>query len=312
MSGTWRMVFLGTPEFAGPSLLALAGAGYDLALVVTQPDRPKGRGRSLTPPPVKTLAEKLGLPVWQPQSIKTPEASARLKVLAPDLLVVVAFGQILPPAVLAAAGHGAVNVHPSLLPAYRGPAPINWAIINGETETGVTTMLLDEGMDTGPILLSRTTAIGAEETAGELHDRLAGLGAELLLETVKRMKEGGLSPRPQPVQGACPCRRLEKPDGLLDWNRPAEELCRLVRGLDPWPGAYTFFRGRSLRLFGARPGPGRGRPGQVLALEEGRLHVAAGRGSLALKEAQVAGGKRQAAAEFWNGQRLSPADCFGI
>lgn len=311
MPEPWRIVFLGTPEFAVPALAALSGAEDQVLLVITQPDRPKGRGRRPSPPPVKVLAQKLDLPVWQPESIKTPEVYEPLKDLAPDLLVVVAFGAILPLNLLQLPRIGPLNVHPSLLPAYRGPAPINWAILNGETETGVTTMFLDQGMDTGPILLSRRTAIGPLETAGQLHDRLARLGAELLLETIAGLKAGRVTPKPQPSTGATLAPLLKKADGLIDWTRPAEELARRVRGLDPWPGAYTTFKGKILKLFGARPGPGRGRPGQVLALDQGLLHVAAGQGSLALAELQIEGKKRLRAPEFWRGQRLGSTDFFG-
>ena len=304
MPGPWRVVFLGTPEFAAPSLSALAGSEDEVVLVVTQPDRPRGRGRKLAPPPVKVLAQELGLPVWQPETSRDPDVAVRLKDLGPDLLVVVAFGQILPPAVLNVSPNGTVNVHPSLLPAYRGPAPINWAIINGEAETGVTTMFLDQGMDTGPTLLSRRAAVSESETAGRLHDRLAVLGAELLIETIAGLKAGSVAPKPQPEQGASLAPMLRKSDGLVDWTRPAIDLARLVRGLDPWPGAYTIFRGRNLKLFGASPGPGRGRPGHILTLDQGLLHVGTGQGSLALAELQLAGKKRLKAVEFWRGQRL--------
>jgi len=311
MPEPWRIVFLGTPEFAVPYLAALAGSEDQVLLAVTQPDRPKGRGRRPAPPPVRVLAEALGLPVWQPESIKTPEVFHRLKELGPDLLAVVAFGAILPPDLLQLPRIGPLNVHPSLLPAYRGPAPINWAILNGETETGVTTMFMDRGMDTGPLLLSRRTAIAPEETAGQLHDRLARLGADLLLETIAGLKAGTVTPKPQPPAGATLAPFLKKADGLMDWTGSAEELARQVRGLDPWPGAYTTFKGKNLKLFGARPGPGRGRPGQILTVDQGLLHVAAGRGSLALAELQLEGKKRLSALEFWRGQRLSQADFFG-
>ncbi|MDY6852486.1 MAG: methionyl-tRNA formyltransferase [Thermodesulfobacteriota bacterium] len=311
MPEIWRVVFMGTPEFAGPALTALAESDDEIVLVVTQPDRPRGRGRKTAPPPVKVLAQDLGLPVWQPESVKGPEAEARLKALEPDLLVVVAFGGLLPPALLDLPQAGPLNVHPSLLPAYRGPAPINWAIINGETETGVTTMFLDQGMDTGPTLLSRTVPIGETETAGELHGRLAQIGAGLLVETIAGIKAGTVSPRPQPDQGVSLAPRLKKSDGLVDWSRPADELARLVRGLDPWPGAHTLFRGKNLRLFGGKSGPGQGEPGRVLSLDQGLLHVAAGQGSLAVAELQLAGKKRLGATEFWRGQHLDQETGFG-
>ncbi|MEW5724851.1 MAG: methionyl-tRNA formyltransferase, partial [Thermodesulfobacteriota bacterium] len=284
--------------------------GDRIEAVVTQPDRPKGRGRVPSPSPVKSAALALDLPIHQPRSVKTPEEIAWTRGLGPDLLVVVAFGQILTPDLLYAPRVGPLNLHPSLLPAYRGPAPINWAILNGETETGVTTMFMDEGVDTGPVLLSRRLVIGEEETAGHLHDRLAEAGAALLLETITALKVGTVIPGPQPPESPFVGRRLDKSDGRIDWTRPAEQLARLVRGLDPWPGAHTTFKGRSVKLFGARPGPGRGEPGRVLALDQGRLHVAAGEGSLGLAELQVEGHRRQSAGQFWNGQRLSRSDYF--
>ena len=303
---------MGTPDFAGPSLSALVGSDDEVILGICQPDRPKGRGRSLSPPPSKVLAEQIGLPIWQPESIKTVEALSRLQALSPDLFVVVAFGQMLSPSLLALPRLGCLNVHPSLLPAYRGPAPINWAIINGDKETGVTTMLLDEGMDTGPIFLSRRVKIGIKETAGELHDRLAIMGADLLLETIAGLKAGTLSPAPQPEAGASVCRLLTKSDGLLDFSRTAVQLACQVRGMDPWPGAYSGFRGKLVKLFGAGAGRGRGNPGQVLTLDRERLHIAAGEGSLVVSELQVAGKKRQSAKDFWHGQRLSQTDYFGL
>ncbi len=312
MSESWRVVFMGTPEFAGPSLAVLAGSENRIDLVMCQPDRPKGRGRKLSPPPGKTLAQSLGLPVWQPESLKNPGVYSRISELAPDLLVVVAFGLMLPTNILNLPRVGVLNVHPSLLPAYRGPAPINWAIINGETKTGVTTMFLDQGMDTGPTLLSQKTEIGQTETAGELQERLAGLGAQLLLQTITGLKTGTVKPHPQPEKGASVCRLLKKSDGLIDWSRPADKLSALVRGTDPWPGAFTSFNDKNLKLFGARSGSGRGTPGRILALQDGRLHVATGQGSLALDELQLEGKKRQKAKDFWHGQRLSQADSFGV
>lgn len=279
-------------------------------MVVTQPDRPRGRGRKLTSPPIKVLADELGLPVLQPESMKRVEHVERLSALAPDLLVVVAWGQILTRDMLDLPRVGAVNLHPSLLPKYRGPAPIHWAVINGEDETGVTTIFLDEGVDTGPILMSRRIPIGALETTGRLHDRLAVAGAELLLETIAGLKNGTVRARPQPETGAGSAPMLKKSDGRIDWTRSADRLAALVRGLDPQPGAYSTFRGQSCKLFGGRAGPGRGRPGQVLALDDGCLHVAAGQGSLGVARLQLAGKKPVPAEAFWHGQHLSGQDCF--
>jgi methionyl-tRNA formyltransferase len=311
MTVPWRIVFFGTPEFARPTLSAIAGTDDTVVAVICQPDRPQGRGRKMSPPPIKVLAQDLNLPIWQPEKMRDPETMDRLKAYKPDLLVVVAFGQILPKAVLDMAPHGAINLHPSLLPAHRGPAPINWAILNGDDQTGVTTMLLDEGVDTGPILLSQGENIGPNETAGDLHDRLSIIGAELMLRTINGMKAGAIKPVPQDDSKASRGRLLTKQDGLVDWNRAAEELSRQVRGLDPWPGAYTSFNGKNLKLFGATVGTGRGKPGQVLAVQDGRLHIATGNGSLGLKELQLAGKKRQTATDFRHGQRLSQNDFFG-
>ncbi|MBW2061480.1 MAG: methionyl-tRNA formyltransferase [Deltaproteobacteria bacterium] len=307
----WRIVFMGTPEFALPSLSSLASTGKEVVAVVTQPDRPRGRGRKLSPPPVKVLAQELSLPIWQPEKIRDPAIVSRLADLAPDLFVVVAYGQILPPALLGLPRLGALNVHASLLPAYRGPAPINWAIINGETQTGVTTMFMDQGVDTGAILESRIIPIKETDTAKTLHDRLSKLGADLLIQTIAGLKDGTVSPHPQPEAGASHAPLLTKSDGLLNWSRPAVELARLIRGLDPWPGAWTAHRGRSLKLFGGRTGSAQGLPGQVLGLDTGWLHVAAGEGSLLVAELQLAGQKRLAASEFWHGQRLEPGVVLG-
>ena len=311
MSSPWRIIFMGTPEFAQPSLSRLVASEDEVVLVLTQPDRPRGRGRKEAPPPVKEMACDLCLPLWQPEAIKTRACLDYLETIEPDLLVVVAFGLMLSPDLLTLPRFGALNVHPSLLPAYRGPAPINWAVINGDRETGVTTMMLDRGMDTGPTMLSRRVLIGAAETAGELHDRLAVLGADLLVETIAGMKGGQITPVPQPETGASLAPMLKKADGLLDWTRPADELAALIRGLDPWPGAFTVFNDRNLKVFGAEAGRGRGEPGQILALIDHRLHVAAGRGSVGLSELQLAGKKRLPADKFWHGHHLDSGGVFG-
>ena len=311
MSKPWRTVFLGTPDFAVPSLSALAEGDDEILAVVCQPDRPKGRGRRLSPPPVKVRALELGLDVRQPKSIRAPEVLNELAELSADLFVLVAFGQLLPKTILEIPRLGVINLHPSLLPKYRGPAPINWALINGETETGATTMLLDEGVDTGPIYLSEKVAVGEAETAGELTDRLAVIGASLLKKTIAGLKNGSVVARPQPAKGISRGRLLTKEDGKIDWTRPAGELAAQVRGTDPWPGAHTVFQGQPLKLFGGRTGAGQGQPGQVLALEGDFLHVAAGKGSLAMAELQLAGKKRQPARDFWHGQRLGSSDFFG-
>lgn len=299
-----RIIFMGTPEFACPSLSALAAAGEDIVGVITQPDRPSGRGRKMMPPPVKLLAQELGLKVWQPEKIRDPEVIELLQSLKPDLFTVIAFGQILNKNLIELPAVGCINVHASLLPAYRGPAPINWAIINGEDKTGVTTMMMDVGVDTGPMLMSKSININQDETAGTLHDKLSVLGAELLVETLTELKAENISPTVQPDDGISRAPLLKKSDGVLDWTEPAEILDRLVRGLDPWPAAQTTFKGKPLKLFGSRVGPVKGKPGQVLGLEGDRIHVAAAGGSLAVSELQLAGQKRLSAKQFWHGQRF--------
>lgn len=302
---------MGTPDFACPALTALIDSGEEVLAAVTQPDRRRGRGRKPASPPVKVLAETLGIPVWQPEKIRTREFTAELRELKPHLFVVVAYGKILSPALLDIPMVGSLNIHASLLPAYRGPAPINWAILNGETRTGLTTMFMDQGVDTGPILLSKSIPIDRSDTFGALHDRLADLEGELLKETIAGLKDGTVSPKPQPEKGISHAPLLKKSDGLVDWTRPAKELDRLVRGVDPWPGAHTMFRGKILKLFRSRTGDVRGRPGQVMGLENGLLHVATGEGSLVLAELQLAGQRRLPAASFWHGQRLQSNDTFG-
>ena len=302
---------MGTPDFACPALTALIDSGEEVLVAVTQPDRRRGRGRKPASPPVKVLAETLGILVWQPEKIRTREFTAQLRELKPHLFVVVAYGKILSPALLDIPMVGSLNIHASLLPAYRGPAPINWAILNGETRTGLTTMFQDQGVDTGPILLSKSIPIDRSDTFGTLHDRLADLEGELLKETIAGLKDGTVSPKPQPEKGISHAPLLKKSDGLVDWTRPAKELDRLVRGVDPWPGAHTMFRGKILKLFGSRTGDVRGRPGQVMGLENGLLHVATGEGSLVLAELQLAGQRRLPAASFWHGQRLQSNDFFG-
>jgi len=300
----WRLVFMGTPAFAVPVLKALIRSEDEVVAVVTQPDKPAGRGKRLTPPPVKLLAQRHGLPVLQPEKIREESFLRTLKDLAPDAIVVAAYGKILPKEVLEIPPHGCLNVHASLLPKFRGAAPINWAIISGEKETGVTIMLMDEGMDTGDIILQEAVPIGPEETAGELHDCLAELGARLMVEAIRGLKEGYLSPRKQPEEGVSYAPMLRKEDGWLDFSRPAEELANLIRGLDPWPSAYTRFRGKLLKLFRPEVIPAKvsASPGEIVSLEDG-IVLATGKGLLKVKEVQPEGKKRMSAAEFVRGYR---------
>jgi methionyl-tRNA formyltransferase len=301
-----RIAFLGTDRFAVPSLEALAAAGHDVTGVITQPDREKGRGRALAPPPVKAAAERLGLRVLQPPRIRAPEALADLAALGPDLLVVVAYGQILPPAVLRVAPRGAINVHASLLPRYRGAAPIQWAIVSGEAETGVTTMLLDEGLDTGPTLLARPLPIAPDDTAASLSERLAGVGAELLLATLDGLLAGNVRPQPQDAARATHARLIRKEDGRVDWSLSAEALERRVRGFHPWPGAFFLREGRPVKLLRARAEAlPAAEPGTIAAVgQEGALVACGGASGLWLLEVQPESRRPMRGAAFAAGQRL--------
>jgi len=296
-----RTVFMGTPDFALQTLQGLIDAGCKMVGVYTQPDRPKGRGKQLAAPPVKVLAQKYDIPVYQPLKLRQPEAVAELEALAPDLIVVVAYGQILPKSVLEIPAHGCINVHASLLPKYRGAAPINKAIIDGETETGITTMYMDVGLDTGDMLVKKTLAIGPEETAGELHDRLASLGRETMEETLRRLCAGTLQREVQDDEQSTYASMMKKEDGRIDWNRSAQEIHNHVRGLDPWPGAYTTINGELLKLAETSPEAAEGLAGSVIAADKNGVCVACGSGSLRIQQLQLAGRKRLAAADFLRG-----------
>lgn len=308
-----RIVFLGSGAFAIPSLEAVLDAGHEVAAVVTQPDKEKGRGRALTPPPLKPIALARGIEVVQPRRIKAPEALEALRGFAPEIQVVVAYGQILPRAVIDVAPRGTVNVHGSVLPRYRGAAPVQWAIVNGEAETGVTTMLIDEGMDTGPILLTRTTPIAWQETAAALEARLARMGAELLVETLAGLPRGTVRPVAQDEARATYAPLIRKEDGRLDWMQPAAVLERRVRGFSPWPGAVTLLAGRELKVLQARvEGAGTREPGTVTAVDGSGLVVACGAGTtLRLLEVQPESRNAMPAAAFAAGARLLPGARLG-
>ena len=302
-----RVVFAGTPSFAVPSLRALAAApGVEIVAVCTQPDRPAGRGRRPRPSAVKEAAAELGLPVRQPESLRAPEAVGALAALAPDLMVVVAYGLILPPAVLALPRLGCVNVHASLLPRWRGAAPVQWAILAGDRETGVCLMRMDEGLDTGPVLACTRTAIGPRETAGELEARLADLGAGLLARSLPRLAAGALEAVPQDGAAATYAPKIAKADAELDWRLPAAELDRRVRAFHPRPVAWTRLDGEPLRVWRAEPlaAPAGAEPGVVVAAS-GHPEVACGEGRLRLLEVQPAGGRRMDAAAFARGRALA-------
>ncbi len=307
-----RLVFLGTPEFAVPTLPAVVAAGHQVVEVVTQPDRPAGRGQQLVASPVKQAALALGIPVFQPERVKHPDVVAHLAALAPTAMVIVGYGQIIPQNVIDIPPLGIINVHASLLPRYRGAAPIQWAVAHGETITGVTTMRIDAGLDTGEILLQRETAIGEEETALELTPRLGAMGATLLVETLAGLEAGTLVPRPQDSSRATYAPLLKKEDGRIDWSRPAREIHNRVRGLLPWPGCYTGFRGQLLHVWKVRAGEGGAAAPGSLRTAKGRVWVHCGEGtSVELLEVQLEGRKRMAAGAFLSGQRLSHNEVFG-
>ncbi len=300
-----RIVFAGTPDFAVPSLRVAAARG-EVVAVYTQPDRPAGRGRGLAASPVKCEAQRLGLPVLQPQTLRTLEARRQLRELRPDLMVVVAYGLLLPPKVLALPAHGCWNVHASLLPRWRGAAPIQRAIEAGDTETGVCLMQMEAGLDTGPVLLSQATPIGAEETAGQLHARLADLGAQVLGDGLALLRAGVRpAPQPQPEEGTTYARKLEKAEARLDWRLPAQVLARKVRAYQPWPVAEGEVAGELLRIHGAvaLDLEHRGAPGTVLAARREGIDIACGEGALRIRSLQRAGGKVVTAADYLNARR---------
>jgi methionyl-tRNA formyltransferase len=305
-----RLVFLGTPSFAVPTLEACVAAGHEVVCVVTQPDRPSGRGRHVAAPPVKESALRLGLDVCQPERVRRPEAVEHLRSLAPEAMVIVGYGQIIPQVIIDLAPLGIINVHGSLLPKYRGAGPVQWAIVNGETTTGVTTMKIDAGLDTGDMLLKAETEIGPDETAPELAHRLSIMGAHLLVETLDRIHE--IQPEPQDNAQATHAPLLKKEDGLIDWSVSALRVHNRARGLQPWPGAYTTFRGHTLHLWKTRPqlrGTAHPGPGRFLTLKP--PVVCCGEGALELIEVQLEGRKRIAGADFVNGQRLSDNELLG-
>lgn len=301
----WRIIFMGTPEFACPTLQTLLDRNENVVAVFTQPDRPKGRGQKLQPTPVKELALRHGIPVHQPAKVRAPEVIEQIRALQPDLIVVIAFGQILPKALLEIPPQGCVNVHASLLPRYRGAAPLNWCIVNGETETGVTTMLMDVGLDTGPMLLKKATPISPDEDIQSLHDRMSQLGAALLGETLDGLKAGRIVPEAQDDSQSCYAPLLKKEDGLIDWQRPATTIHNQIRGLSVWPGAVTSLEGAPLKLYRSSVGQGAGTPGTIIAAGKNGIEVACGQGSLVIHELQAAGSKKMDAASFLAGHPLA-------
>lgn len=311
-----RIIFMGTAELSCASLSALAGdPRFQVLAVVTQPDKPKGRDLKLAPSPVKALAQRLNLPVLQPIKARDESFIAELRALQPDIMVVVAYGQILPQAMLDIPPYGCLNVHTSLLPKYRGAAPIQWAIADGNAETGVTIMQMDAGLDTGPILSTRRTPILPADNSQILHDRLAQLGAELLGETIPGYIAGTIVPKPQPVEGFTYAAKIKKEDGHLDWNHPAEKLWHRLRAFTPWPGAFTYLPAQPkptlLKILAADFVENSGPPGTVLAADRQGIVVACGRGALRILELQREGGKRLTAEHFLQGHPLPPGMRLG-
>lgn len=307
-----RVVFMGSPEFAVPCLRALA-AKHEVALVVSQPDKPAGRGSQLTAPAVKLAALELGLPIAQPKSARTGELRDALAATNAELAVVVAYGKILPLPVLVALPRGCINVHGSLLPRYRGAAPVQWSVINGDAETGVSIMQLDEGMDTGPVLLERRTPIDPDETSGELMARLAPIGAAALLEAIEGLTAGTLYPLQQDHSKATHARMLDKTDGAIDFARPAHLVASRIRGVDPWPGARAKLRDQVVKLFRARPSDGRAdasspAAGTVLAVDTTGAHIATSDGAIVVREIQAPGRKRLTAQQFAAGRGIAVGD----
>ena len=308
-----RIVFMGTPDFAVPSLEGVAQSGHDLVGVVTRPDRPRGRGQHKQPTDVKAAVASLGLdvPVLQSESLKDERFHAQLQALKPDLFAVVAF-LILPRSVLAIPKLGSVNVHPSLLPKYRGAAPIQWAIINGETETGVTIFQLSPRVDAGDILIQQKVAIGDDETAGELYERLKVKGAELLIRAIDGMADGSAIPVPQTDEGVSRAPKLEKEDGEIDWSKGAGDIRNLIRGTNPFPGAFTRWGDKLLKVHRATVDTGQGEAGTVIDADDKRgLIVGTGEGALVLDEVQPAGKKRMCGADFVRGYRMEVGEKFG-
>lgn len=309
-----KIVFMGTPEFAVPSLDMLVKEGYEVAAVVTQPDKPKGRGQKEAAPPVKEYAIKHGIRVLQPDKVRTPEFIAELADIGPDLLVTAAYGKILPQGVLDIPPKGCINVHGSLLPKYRGAAPIHWAIINGEPVTGITTMYTDIGMDTGDMLVKSEIEITEDMTVGELHDRMAVLGAEVLRETLSRLENGKLDRIPQSNEEATYAPMVQKETGRIDWSGTSRKIHNLVRGTNPWPGAYTFYKGERMRVWKTavlddiNSGIA---PGTVCKVGKEGMTVASANGFVRILDVQFDSGRRMSVEEYIRGHKIDEGEIFG-
>ena len=308
-----RVIFMGTPDFSVGTLEALVQAGHEVVLAVTQPDKPKGRGGKMQYTPVKEKALEYGIPVFQPAKVREPACVEELAGYRADVIVVIAFGQILPRSILELTPYGCINVHASLLPKYRGAAPIQWALIDGETVTGVTTMQMDEGLDTGDMLLEAEVPIGADETGGSLHDKLAAAGAKLCVETLKALEEGTVTPRKQGESPTKYARMLDKELGRIDWSRDAASIERLIRGLNPWPSAYTLWEGKTMKIWAAEvlDGDSALPCGAVADVTKTGFSVQTGSGLLRILELQIPGKKRMSADAFLRGYRMEPGTWLG-
>ncbi len=309
-----RVIFMGTPGFCLPALEALVKSEREVAAVVTRPDRPKGRGQVLSPPPVKQMAENYGIPVYQPENLRDPAFLDLLTSLHPDFIIVVAYGKILPPAILKIPRLGCINLHASLLPKYRGASPVQWAILNGEKVTGLTTMRMDEGMDTGDILLQTMVRIDPEDTAGVLSDRLAWVGSGFLIKTLDELETSGITPRPQNAAEATTIPPLKKEDGLIRWEEDAHRVFNRIRAMDPRPGAYTYYKGEKLGILKGevldKPFTGK-RPGEIVDVKHDFFVAAAGHGGLRIREIQPAGKRRMAVSDYLRGNEIDKGTILG-
>lgn len=301
-----KVIFMGTPDFAVGTLKSLIASEHEVTAVVTQPDKPKGRGKAMQFPPVKEVAVEAGIPVLQPRRVREPETVEAIRNIEADVIVVVAFGQIIPKEILTMKKYGCINVHASLLPKYRGAAPIQWAVIDGEKESGVTTMQMDEGLDTGDMLLKAVVPLEKEETGGSLFDKLSSTGAGLLLETLAGLEKGTILPEKQGESPTAYAKMLKKEMGLIDWTKSAEELERLVRGLNPWPSAYSHLNGKTLKIWQAEveERDSENEPGTVVCVSKDGFGVQTGKGILKIRELQLEGKKRMDAGAFLRGYQM--------
>lgn len=311
-----KVVFMGTPDFAVGTLKALIDSKYEVAAVFSQPDKPKGRGKALQMTPTKEVAVEAGIPVYQPAKIREAQWLSVLEELAPDVIVVVAFGQIIPESILKLPKYGCINVHASLLPKYRGAAPIQWAVIDGEKESGVTTMQMDAGLDTGDMLLKETVALEEKETGGSLFDKLSEVGAQLLIKTLEALENGTVTAQKQPAESPTPyAAMLTKKQGEIDWNQDAKKIECLIRGLNPWPSAYTYYRGKTLKIWDAQVEPEDSKEkagfGTAVKVTKNDLVIQTANGLLSLKEVQPEGKKRMEVDAFLRGYPVECGECFG-